>query len=125
MPRFRIVAWAQNGKRASSKTYSTVVGFRDGLRAISDSRYYTVHIEVLRDFWDQAIYGIVQSFTDGDYAPTTGPCKRRWDYLTDPDGSCWRLNDIGDVTLSQEGGVAGAQFEPQWIEWTPPPNQAA
>ena len=123
MPRFKIVARAPNGKVASSKTYSTVVGFRDGLRAISDSRYYRVNIEVLHGFWDQAIYGLVQAFTDGDYAPTSGPCKRRWDYLTDPDGTHWRLNDIGDVTIVH--GTTGTQFESQWVEWKPPANQAA
>ena len=66
----------------------------------------------------------VEVFTNGDYAPTRGPCKRRWDHITDLGGTHWRLNDVGDVTLTHEGGVAKVQFEPQWLEWTPKPNQA-
>ena len=117
MPHYKVIAWAPNGKRASSKTYSTVVGLRDGLCAISDSRYYTVGIEVLESGWGPAIYEIVQAYTDGDYAPMTGPCKRSWNYATEPNGTRWRVNRVGSVSVTDD--TSWLDFMPQWTACTP------
>ena len=125
MPRFKVVAWAPDGKRTSEETYDTVFLLRDGLRAVADSRHHSVLIEVLDGFWGMVFLGLVQDFADGDFAPTTGPYKRDWYYHRDvTDDTWWRSNLVG--TIAVKHAVAGwSEFEPRWVEFDPPAPQAA
>ena len=119
MPRFKVVAWAPDGKRTSCGTYNTVRDLRAGLRAVADSRYFTWHIEIQQGPWGMPFFGLLRAFADGEYAPKTGPYKRDWYHTKDPtDGSHWRLNAIGGLTISESTFAYG--FKPMWIEWFPP-----
>ena len=130
MTRFEVVAWGK--QETSHEVYNTAVDFRAGLRTVADNRYSNWHIEIKEGPWERIFENYVQAFTDGDFAPTTGPHKRGWHYANRGDGSHWQKNKVGSIIVSDV--IADYKFEPSWVKcpgawsprWFPPPsNQVA